>query len=50
MNEAADSITDPEVRELALYAALLRDEYVRDEPDPWRDSPFAWIKMRPSST
>jgi len=42
------AITDPEVRDLALYAALLRDEYVKDEPDPWRDSPFGWIKTRPS--
>ncbi len=48
MNETAGSITDPEVRDLALYAALLRDEYVKDERDPWRDSPFGWIKIRPS--
>lgn len=48
MNEVVESIADPEVRELALYFALLRDEYVKDEPDPWRDSPFGWIKTRPS--
>ena len=48
MNEAAKQIGDQEVRELALYAALLRDEYVKGEPDPWRDSPFGWIKTRPS--
>lgn len=40
MKDAIGSIADPEVRDLALYAALLRDEYVKDEPDPWRDSPF----------
>lgn len=48
MKERVASIADPEVRELALYAGLLRDEYVKDEPDPWRDSPFGWIKTRPS--
>lgn len=49
MTKAVESIADPEVRELALYAALLRDEYLKDEPDPWEDSPFGWIKTRPSS-
>ncbi len=49
MNEAAGSITDPEVCELARHAAQLRREYVKDESDPWRDSPFGWMKARPSS-
>ena len=48
MTKAVESIADPEVRELALYAAVLRDEYVKDETDPWRDSPFGWMKTRPS--
>jgi len=49
VNEIKESIRDPEVRDLARYAGLLRDEYLKDEPDPWQDSPFGWIKTRPSS-
>ena len=41
-------IADPEVREIAVYAQLIRADYDTDDPDPWQDSPFAWIKTRPS--
>ena len=41
-------ITDPEVRQLAGLAASLEPDYVDRENDPWKDSPFGWIKGRPS--
>lgn len=38
-------ITDPDVRLLAAIAAGLKGDYIREaEADPWRDSPFAWIR------
>lgn len=44
-----NSIHDPEVLMLAAIAATLKHDYVRTgQADPWRDSPFAWIKTRPS--
>lgn len=43
-------IGDPEVRELAVYAEMIRSDHVTDEPDPWQDSPFGWIKPYPSRT
>ena len=39
---------DPEVRELAAYAEMIRSDYQPDEADPWQDSPFAWIRSRQS--
>ncbi len=48
MSEATSVIQDPDVDVLALHAQLLRDEYVTAEADPWKDSPFGWIKSRPS--
>lgn len=39
-------IENPEVRELAAYAEMIRSDYPADELDPWRDSPFGWIKKR----
>ena len=48
MTDQYAQIADPEVRELAAYAQLIRSDYESDEPDPWRDSPFGWIKTRPS--
>ena len=41
-------ITDPEVQELAAHAQLIRSDYESDEADPWRDSPFGWIKTQAS--
>jgi len=42
-------IQDPEVQLLASIAATLEGDYAReDSVDPWVDSPFAWIKRRPS--
>jgi len=42
-------ITDPDVQLLASLAGALRADYVREgERDLWRDSPFAWIRSRPS--
>ena len=42
-------ILDPEVGLLASIAAALHDDYVKGgEVDPWSDSPFKWIKTRPS--
>jgi len=42
-------ITDPEVKLLATIAETLKTDYVENpDTDPWRDSPFAWIKTRPS--
>jgi hypothetical protein len=42
-------INDPEVLMLATIASTLRGDYVREGPDdPWAESPFAWIRTRPS--
>ncbi|MBI4023095.1 hypothetical protein HY375_02950 [Candidatus Berkelbacteria bacterium] len=42
-------ITDPEVRNLAAIASLLKSDYIREgELDPWAGSPFAWIRSLPS--
>ena len=42
-------ITDPEVKMLATIAETIKSDYLEDpESDPWRESPFAWIKTRPS--
>ena len=48
MTDQLPSITDPEVRELAAYAAIIHSDYKQEGPDPWQDSPFGWIKSRPS--
>jgi hypothetical protein len=40
-------ITDPDVQLLAARSAALRGDYAEDEM-AWLDSPFAWIKTRPS--
>lgn len=42
-----EMITDPEVRLLARIAASLEGEYVQDAA-MWAESPFRWIKGRPS--
>ena len=39
-------ITDPDVQLLAGIATMLQGDYVDD--DEWEDSPFDWIKKRPS--
>lgn len=42
-------ITDPEVLMLASIAHTLREHYIREgADDPWTDSPFGWIRARPS--
>lgn len=41
-------IQDTEVRVLAGLAESLRADYESDKPDPWAESPFGWIKARPS--
>ena len=50
MTDPYARIGDPEVRELAAYAQLIRADYESDEPDPWQDSPFGWIRTHPSRT
>lgn len=40
-------ITDPDVRILVSCSQTLRADYA-DEGREWIDSPFAWIKTRPS--
>ena len=45
----AKYIADPEVRLLSTIAETLKQDYVKDTTeDPWADSPFAWIKTKPS--
>ena len=40
---------DTDLETLFSIAKALKRSYVRDETeDPWADSPFAWIKTRPS--
>ena len=40
---------DTELETLFYIATSLKSSYVRDEDsDPWANSPFAWIKSRPS--
>lgn len=45
---AGRRIRDPEVQLLASIAHGLYGEYTDVETDPWRESPFGWIKARPS--
>jgi len=40
------SIDDPDVQILADRAQMLKSDY--PDNDDWKDSPFAWIKQRPS--
>jgi hypothetical protein len=40
-------IRDPDVRLLAAIAASLEDDYAGGD-EGWKDSPFAWIRTRPS--
>lgn len=40
---------DNELETLFYIATALKSAYIRDESsDPWANSPFAWIKTRPS--
>ncbi len=40
---------DTELETLFYIATSLKSTYIRDESsDPWANSPFAWIKSRPS--
>ena len=48
MNKPSTQIRDPEVRALAAHAAMIRADYETDDPDPWRESPFGWIKAQAS--
>lgn len=48
MADQSQRIADPEVRELAMYAEMIRSDYESDEPDQWEQSPFGWIRTRPS--
>jgi hypothetical protein len=41
-------IRDPDVRILVGLAATLEPDYVVAD-DPWKESPFGWIRNRPSS-
>ncbi len=41
------TITDPDVRILASCSKTLQGDYAQEESQ-WRNSPFAWIKARPS--
>ena len=42
------SISDPDVRLLVCIAETLRADYEKDDDRLWEDSPFGWIKTRPS--
>ena len=49
MTDLPGSMRDPEVQFLASFAAALKSDYVvSGGSDPWADSPFQWIKTRPS--
>jgi hypothetical protein len=39
---------DAEVQILAGISAMLETDYAEDDDLPWRGSPFAWIRSRPS--
>lgn len=41
-------IKDPEVEILASYSRTLQTDYQSADDAAWNDSPFAWIKTRPS--
>lgn len=41
-------ILDPEVEILASCAATLREDYLDPDENIWQESPFAWIRVRPS--
>ncbi len=41
-------IADPDVDLIAGIAATLKADYVKEGPDAWEGSPFAWIRTRPS--
>jgi hypothetical protein len=43
------SLNDPDVTLLATIAESLVEDFV-PEQDPWRDSPFAWIRNKQSRT
>lgn len=42
------TVTDPDIRILIRTSRKLKPKYGDQKNDPWRDSPFAWIKMKPS--
>lgn len=45
----SDQITDCEVKKLANIASTLKGRYVGEgSDDTWAESPFAWIRTRPS--
>ena len=48
-NTAMNRVIDQEVRELASIAAALQGDYAQQSIG-WTGSPFAWIKMLPSSS
>lgn len=48
MGQPMDRINDPETRILAGLAESLHQDYENEAVDPWINSPFAWIKRRPS--
>lgn len=44
-----NKIDDPDVQMLAAIATVLRNDYTKPaDMDPWLESPFAWIRTRPS--
>lgn len=45
---ALEPIADPETRILAGLADSLRADYEDGAVDPWAQSPFGWMKKRPS--
>lgn len=40
----AQYISDPDVKELARCASKIHSDYISEEPNPWLNSPFAWLK------
>jgi hypothetical protein len=42
------AITDPDVSMLVSTAAELKSNYIHSQDDPWKHSPFGWIRTLPS--
>ena len=47
--DPASHTLDPETKELARCASMIRNDYLNDGVDIWLDSPFAWLKRGLSS-
>ena len=41
-------IQDPDIQQLSTLSYNIQSDYQCEEDDIWQDSPFAWIRQRPS--